>query len=300
MSNILEKIKHIYNKFNIAIWAYISFTLIGIIVWQIRDIRYLFLFNGIGTSELITRVIVTLHPEKRQLMRRIIQIFVGSLLLFMLGLGFGVDFQFEHIFFDLQAGVVTGALIHAIIARLVIPFVFGNACCSRACWDGMFFEMMNRKDLCKKPVKRKNWLAWGYIILLIAMTIFVTRYFTNPSGDENELLRKKWIICQNVFIVGIGFILNILCGSRAYCRLLCPYMTISSLLYRFSLLKITPVNSEKCTQCGACNKACPMLIDVKESVKKVEKVQNPQCILCERCVSACKNGVLKVSHKKAQ
>lgn len=300
MSNILEKIKHIYNKFNIAIWAYISFTLIGIIVWQIRDIRYLFLFNGIGTSELITRVIVTLHPEKRQLMRRIIQIFVGSLLLFMLGLGFGVDFQFEHIFFDLQAGVVTGALIHAIIARLVIPFVFGNACCSRACWDGMFFEAMNRKDLCKKPVKRKNWLAWGYIILLIAMTVFVTRYFTNPSGDENELLRKKWIICQNVFIVGIGFILNILCGSRAYCRLLCPYMTISSLLYRFSLLKITPVNSEKCTQCGACNKACPMLIDVKESVKKVEKVQNPQCILCERCVSACKNGVLKVSHKKAQ
>ncbi len=300
MSNILEKIKHIYNKFNIAIWAYISFTLIGIIVWQIRDIRYLFLFNGIGTSELITRVIVTLHPEKRQLMRRIIQIFVGSLLLFMLGLGFGVDFQFEHIFFDLQAGIVTGALIHAIIARLVIPFVFGNACCSRACWDGMFFEMMNRKDLCKKPVKRKNWLAWGYIILLIAMTVFVTRYFTNPSGDENELLRKKWIICQNVFIVGIGFILNILCGSRAYCRLLCPYMTISSLLYRFSLLKITPVNSEKCTQCGACNKACPMLIDVKESVKKVEKVQNPQCILCERCVSACKNGVLKVSHKKAQ
>lgn len=300
MSNILEKIKHIYNKFNIAIWAYISFTLIGIIVWQIRDIRYLFLFNGIGTSELITRVIVTLHPEKRQLMRRIIQIFVGSLLLFMLGLGFGVDFQFEHIFFDLQAGVVTGALIHAIIARLLIPFVFGNACCSRACWDGMFFEMMNRKDLCKKPVKRKNWLAWGYIILLIAMTVFVTRYFTNPSGDENELLRKKWIICQNVFIVGIGFILNILCGSRAYCRLLCPYMTISSLLYRFSLLKITPVKSSECTQCGACSKACPMLIDVKESVLKVEKVQNPQCILCERCVSACKKGVLKVSNKKAE
>lgn len=300
MDGITDKLKRFYHKHNIAIWAYVSFTLIGIIVWIIRDIRYFFLFNGIGSTEFITRVIVTNHPEKRQLMRRIIQIFVGSLLLFMLGLGFGVDFQFEHIFFDLQAGVVTGALIHAIIARIVIPFVFGNACCSRACWDGMFFELINDKRKYKKEVKRNNWIAWGYILLLIAMTIFVAHYFTNPSGDENEALRKKWIICQNIFIVGLGFILNFLCGSRAYCRLLCPYMTISSLLYKFSLLKITPVKSSECTQCGACTKACPMLIDVKESVQKVEKVQNAQCILCERCVSACKKGVLKVSNKKAE
>ncbi|MBO4603393.1 MAG: 4Fe-4S binding protein [Salinivirgaceae bacterium] len=295
-----NKIKALYNKYSIAVWAYICFTIIGIVVWIIRDIRYFFLFNGIGSSELITRIIVIRYPQHRQLMRRIIQIFIGSLLLFMLGLGFGVDFQFEHIFFDLQAGIVTGALIHGIIARLVIPFVFGNACCSRACWDGMFFEAMNSKTRCKTPTKRNPWIAWGYMALLILMTIFVARYFTNPSGDEHELLRKKWIIAQNIFIVTLGFILTFVWGSRAYCRMLCPYMTISSLLYRFSFFKITPIKSADCTQCGACSNACPMLIDVKESVRKKEKIQDPQCILCERCVSACKRNVLRISHKKAE
>lgn len=291
---------HILKKYSIPICTYLIFTIIGCIIWAIRDIRYFALFNGIGTTELITRVLVINKPQRRQMMRRIVQLFIGGMLLIMLGFIFGVNFQFEQIFFDLQAGVVTGALIQLIIARLVIPFFFGNAFCSRACWDGAFFEATNSKKRCKKTIERKEWLAWTYLLLLIAMAYFVAQNFTNPAGDANELLRKKWIVGQNIFIITIGYLLTFTCGSRAYCRMLCPFMTISSTLYKFSLLKITPVNSSQCTQCGACTKACPMLIDVKKSVEKVEKIKNRQCILCERCVSACPNNVLKVSSRKAQ
>ena len=286
-------------KYSVPIATYAIFTIIGLIVWAIRDIRYFALFNGIGTTELVTRILVINKPKRRQLMRRLVQIIVGAILLIMLGFVFGVNFQFEQIFFDFQAGVVTGALIQLIIARLIIPFVFGNAFCSRACWDGALFEMTAPKKRSQNVVKRKWWLAWGYLLLLVAVAVVVANYFTNPAGDENELLRKKWIVGQNLFIVGGGYLLTLACGSRAYCRLLCPFMTISSLLYRFSIFKITPVKSGNCTQCGACSKACPMLIDVKESVKNVEKVQNAQCILCELCVSACPHNVLKVSAKKA-
>lgn len=291
---------HILRKYNIPICTYLIFTFIGCIIWAIRDIRYFALFNGIGTAELITRILVINKPERRQMMRRLVQLFVGGMLLIMLGFIFGVNFQFEQIFFDMQAGVVTGALIQLIIARLVIPFFFGNAFCSRACWDGAFFEATNSKNRCKKPIERKEWLAWAYLALLIAMAYLVAQNFTNPAGDENELLRKKWIVGQNIFIITIGYLLTFICGSRAYCRMLCPFMTISSTLYKFSLLKITPVNSSQCTQCGACTKVCPMLIDVKKSVEKVEKVKNRQCILCERCVSVCPNNVLKVSGRKAE
>ena len=285
-------------KYSVPIATYAIFTLIGLIVWKIRDVRYFALFNGIGTTELVTRILVINNPRLRQPMRRLVQALVGGMLLIMLGFVFCVNFQFEQIFFDFQAGVVTGALIQLIIARLIIPFVFGNAFCSRACWDGAIFEITNRKN--DRNFKRKPWLAWAYLILLVAVAFAVAHYFTNPAGDENELLRKKWIVGQNLFIVGGGYLLTMLCGSRAYCRLLCPFMTISSLLYRFSIFKITPVKSDNCTQCGACSKACPMLIDVKESVQNVEKVKNAQCILCERCVSACKQNVLKVSAKKAE
>jgi len=162
----------------------------------------------------------------------------------------------------------------------------------------MIFEATNNKQHCKNPVKRKEWLAWTYMALIIAMTIIVAHLFTNPAGDENEALRKNWIIAGNIFIIATGYTLTLFCGSRAYCRLLCPFMTISSLLYRFSMFKITPVNSDNCTKCGACNNACPMLIDIRDAVSKNEKIKNRQCILCERCVSACQNNVLKISHRK--
>lgn len=292
-------IRTLYKKYNIAIWAYLCFTLIGVIVWIIRDVRYFFLFNGIATTELIARIIVICQPKSRQPIRRLVQIIIGVQLLLILGVGFGVNFQFEQIFFDIQAGIVTGALIQLIIARLIIPIFFGNAFCSRACWDGMIFEAINTKR-CKKATIRKEWLAWSYLALIIVLTILVAHIFTNPAGDENEPLRRNWIIGSNLFIISIGYILTLACGSRAYCRLLCPFMTISSLLYRFSIFKITPVKSAACTQCGACNKACPMLIDVKESVQKNQQIQNRQCILCERCVSACPNNVLKTSKKRLQ
>ncbi len=294
-----NEVGQILKKYDAALWIYGIFTLIGCIVWAIRDWRYFCLFNGIGTCELVARIIVANRPATRQLMRRISQGIVAAILLVMLGFVFGVNFQFEQIFFDMQAGVVTGALIQLIVARIVIPIPLGNAFCSRACWDGAIFELINNKK-CERPVKRKPWLAWSYLILLITMTIIVTHTMTNPAGDENELLRKKWIVGSNVFIIVLGYILTRKLGSRGYCRMLCPFLTISSLFYRISILKITPRQSSECTRCGACNKACPMLIDVRESVARREKISNRQCLLCERCVSACKKNVLQVSHKPAQ
>lgn len=287
-------------KYKLPLIVYSVFTIIGFCIWYIRDIRYFALFNGIGTTELISSAIIINHPQFRQPIRRAIQIFIALLLLGMLGFIFGVNFQFEQIFFDIQAGVVTGALIQFIIARIIVPIFYGNAFCSHACWDGAFFEVINPKKLSRKKVERKEWLAWLYLIILIVMSIIVAQNFTNPAGDDNETLRKKWIVGQNIFILLVGFILTIFCGSRAYCRMLCPFMTISSLFYKRTILKITPIASNKCTQCGACNNICPMLIDIKESVKNCEKIATRQCILCEQCVSVCKQNVLMVTNKAAK
>lgn len=304
VANMFARVQRYYQKYRVPIWTLIIFLCIGIIVCAIRDWRYLCLFGGIGITEFIARSIVIRWPKTRQVVRRTIQALIGGMLLIMLGLIYGVNFQFEQIFFDMQAGIVTGALIQLIIARLIIPFVFGNAFCSRACWDGAIFEIINPRKACKKPMQRKEWLAWLYMFLLIALTVLVSWQFTNPAdptyNNENILLRKNWIVAQNLFIITIGFALSFVGGSRFYCRMLCPFMTISSLLYRLSWFKITPVEADRCTQCGKCNQVCPMLSDVRGAVKQRTKVQNAQCILCERCVSACPNNVLAVSHQKAK
>lgn len=296
----MRSLKGIYKKYSAPIWVFSIFTVIGIIVGSLRGGQYLALFSGIGLTEFIARVIVIWRPQYLQAVRRTIQIILAVLLFGGLSLVFGVNFQFEQIFFDIQAGIVTGALIQFVIARLIIPFLCGNAFCSRVCWDGAIFEAFNPQ----KPItiKRKEWLAWLYIVILIGMTILVSWQFTNPADpnfdNANILLRKNWIIGQNIFIISVGLIMSYVGGSRFYCRMLCPFMTISSLFYKISYQKITPIKSDECIKCGKCNQSCPMGSDIMRNVAEKQKVDNKLCILCERCVSACPKNVLTISSKR--
>jgi polyferredoxin len=67
-----------------------------------------------------------------------------------------------------------------------------------------------------------------------------------------------------------------------FCRFLCPYGALLSVVSRFSPLKIERKESA-CISCGGCNKACPSHIDVMHQ----ERVCSNECIGCLRCVSSC-------------
>ena len=290
----MDKIK----KYSVPIMSLFIFTCIGFVVWVFRDIRYFYLFLGIGIAEFNTRVFVIHFPKTKQFFRLAVQFVIGSFLLFWLSLFIGVNFQFPQIFFDLSSGVVTGALIQMLVARIILPFFFGNAFCSRACWTGFFFEMTNSKKFSSKPAtKRIEWLAWTYLLILIVVPFSIS-IFHNPAEDES--LRRIWIIGENLFIVAIGFAMTFFTGSRSYCRLLCPFITISSVFSKYSLFKITPLHSDDCSQCNACNKVCPMLIDVKGHVNNKEKVADKMCIVCERCVDSCPEDIIKLTNKKSE
>lgn len=296
-SKSASRYKKLVSTLSIPLGALFIFMIIGCIVWYVRDVRYFWLFTGIGISEFFTRLFVIKFPKFRQLFRRITQFLIGGFLLFFLSIAVGVNFQFPQIFFDFQAAVVTGALIQFVVARLFLPFFFGNAFCSRACWSGVFFEQTNTKS-CKTPMKRNPWLAWAYLLFSIIVAFVFAHYVSNPA--TNDSVRKMWIIGENIFILSLGFFLTFKLGSRAYCRLLCPFLTVSGLLSPLALFKITPVDSSACTSCNKCNVACPMLIDVKSAVLRKEKIADRTCILCERCVSSCPKSVLKVTNKKVQ
>lgn len=291
-------IKDTFDKYIIPITALLIFTLVGVVMWIIRDVHYFYLFLGIGVAELISRIVIIHYPGSRQFFRLSIQFLLGSMFIFWLSLFIGANFQFPQIFFDASAGIVTGALIQMLVARVVLPFFLGNAFCSRACWTGFFFEMTNSKNYSSKPPKKRSeLLAWSYLTLLVIVPISIA-VFHNPA--KNDELRTYWIIGENLFIVSIGFALTFYSGSRSYCRLLCPFITISGLFSKFSLFKITPVQSDSCTACNACTEACPMLIDVRQHVHEKKKISDKLCIVCERCVSSCPVNVLKLTNKKSK
>lgn len=286
----------IFQKYAVPIIAFLVFTLVGCVVWMIRDVRYFYLFAGIGVVEALSRTIVIHYPKVRQFLRISIQLLIGGFLIGWLSLFIGVNFQFPQIFFDASAGVVTGALIQVLIARVVLPFFLGNAFCSRACWSGVFFEFTDsKKRISKPPPKRSELLAWSYLVALIMLALVVS-FYDNPAVHDET--RKAWIIGENLFIVVIGFVLTFVTGSRSYCRLLCPFITISSIFAKYSLFKITPYDAEKCTLCNACNRECPMYIDVRSDVVNNSTISDKLCIVCENCVSACPHDVLKLTYKK--
>ena len=286
----------LFKDYKIAVYTILIFSLVGIAAWIFRSYSYFIMFFCIGLVDATTRVLIIHKPKLRQFFRLSLQFGLTIFLFGSLSLIVGINFQFSGIFFDLSEYVITGAIIQFIVARLVLPFFAGNAFCSRVCWDGMFFEFTNSKSKCKKePKERSNLLAWGFMIFVIfATSIFA--YFI--SFSEDLIIRRSWILGENILIMMTGLIMSSYWGSRAYCRLLCPFLTISGLISPVSLLKITPVKADECVSCSKCNIACPMYIDVLGKVKENKRVNDRVCILCERCVSVCDKDVLKVSTRR--
>jgi polyferredoxin len=270
------------------------FTFVAVIVSFIQQNPYYFaLFLTIGTISSIHEYFISKYPEFRQKSRIALQCFIGIFILFgMISLRSGVNFQFVEIFFDLAAGIISGAFIQFFVARLFLPFFFGNAFCSRACWSGAVFELtqhVGRKVKKEKP--RSALLAWSYLIILIILALFIAQT-NNPALDTPT--RKLWLLSENALIIFAAFLLSMSFGTRSYCRLLCPFLTLSSLFSKFSIFKITPVAQDACTGCGLCSKACPMYIDVSGFVQQNKRINDSLCILCERCVSSCPNNCIQL------
>jgi ferredoxin-type protein NapH len=294
VNNKKIRIVSVIKKFLLPILLVIIFSILGTGVYVYKQkLQYFFLFFGMGIMVALCEYTIILLPKHKQAFRRITQGLVGGGLLFGISFNFRVNFQFSEVIFDIFALIITGALIQFIIARLIMPFIIGNAFCSRVCWDGAIFELAQKLLPKSKTVKyRSGYMAIGYLLFIIILAGVVSQY-RNPALDENQ--RIWWIMGENIFLLIVGFVLSYFWGRRAYCRMFCPFITISGLFSRFSIFKITPINPDKCIECGKCNKVCPMLIDVSEFVKNKKRINNRSCILCEQCVSSCNNECIRLA-----
>jgi len=281
-------------KILLPVLSLLIFTIAGVAVFSYKQkLQYLFLFLGMGLLVTIFDVVMHFIPQYRQLLRRCIQAMIGGIIFFGISLGVKVNFQFSGVLFDVYAAVVTGALIQFVIARLVLPFFIGNAFCSWVCWSGACFELVNNATAKHSiPKHRSSVIAFGYLLLVFIMASVAVQY-GNPVYDDDKIL--GWIIVENAVILSLGIGLSRFWGNRAYCRILCPFLTISGIFSKYAIFKITPVYSEKCTTCGRCSSACPMFIDVKDYVKKKKRINSRNCIVCERCVSSCVSGSIELA-----
>lgn len=216
-----------------------------------------------------------------------------------------------------------GALQAALNERKVqVPFavlgflfifgsIFGRFVCGWLCPFGLLQDLLHKIPLFqkKKKLPYHEVLKYGKYVVLFGLVIIGSSFvFTGlakvpafckylcPSGTfmgalplltANADLRSQagglfgWKAAILVMIVLLSIKVY-----RPFCQYLCPLGTVYGCFNRFSLVQIR-WEQEACTNCKACQKACPVdLPPMKISV-------STECIKCGKCVDACKAGCLK-------
>lgn len=193
---------------------------------------------------------------------------------------------------------------------IVLAIAFGAAFCGWICPFGTVQEWVSklgRKIFKKKfntfiPAKLDKYLRFTRYILL-GLVIFNTArtgllmfqnidpYYALFNFFSGEVAVMAYAILAITMILSL-FI------ERPWCKYACPY---GALLGLFNLFRVFGIkrNVNTCINCKACDRACPMNIEVSAKAT----VRNHQCISCMECTSenACpiKNTVeLKVGGYK--
>jgi polyferredoxin len=137
------------------------------------------------------------------------------------------------------------------------------------------------------PLRAIKYLLLGFFLYsILRMPVEGLHAFIhgpyNRIADVKMYLFFADITPTALAVIAVLAALSILI-KNFWCRYLCPY---GALLGIFSYLSPTAVrrNTNACTGCGACTRACPNRI----AVHRKTTVRSPLCTACLTCVNACK------------
>lgn len=104
---------------------------------------------------------------------------------------------------------------------------------------------------------------------------------TNPGLQGAVGGQYLWKIFLLIIVLFAAVILY-----RPFCRYLCPLGAIYGLFNRHALYRFR-IDTEKCIDCGTCQKVCKLDIPVWKNPNSMD------CIRCGECKHACPTGAIK-------
>lgn len=255
----------------------------------------LFMFGYIGTSVGLGLGLYAVLPKKHKPKGRRLALFlVGAFLFVFAAFVSSENSQLEGFFFGLLTGVIQMAVIHYFIAKLVGPILFGRLWCGWACWTVMVLDLLPfTRPSGRLPGHwgRLRYLHFGLSLALVLVLFLVFGYREGATGRQAVI----WFLAGNLVYYAIGITLAYaLKDNRAFCKYLCPVSVPLKLTTRFSLLKISGV-AEKCNDCDACEKMCPMDVRISDYILNGQRVLASECSLCQTCITVCDKDALKLS-----
>lgn len=194
---------------------------------------------------------------------------------------------------------------------MLFGILLGRVVCGFLCPFGLLQDLLYKISVKKLNVPGKvdkclRYLKYVVLFLLVILlpTLirdefgFGTTYFCKyvcPAGTlgggiplliKNEGLRQtigalfQWKLTVLIVILVLAILIY-----RPFCKYLCPLGAFYSFFHKFSLYRLS-VDKEQCVDCGACERACKMGVEV------TKEINSPECIRCGACMDACPKGCI--------
>lgn len=184
-----------------------------------------------------------------------------------------------------------------VFSFLFITVVFGRVWCGWLCPQSTFSDLaeyLARKLQLLLPRALSRTLR--YLLMLLFSFLVAANliwYFIPPREFMQRLMSGTLGVIAGTTLATVLLLifLDLVFVRRKFCKTICPYGRIQLMAMDNSTLtlEMNPESAGSCIRCGACVRACPMQIDIREGLQV-------ECINCGRCLDACR-GVMEKLNK---
>ena len=195
---------------------------------------------------------------------------------------------------------------------VVVGTVLGRFVCGFLCPFGLVQDLLFKIPFIKKirTLPGEKFLRYFRFVILAIFVILLPMVIVDftglgdpwfckyicPAGTLeggiplvllNESMRSaigflyNWKIAILIFTILVSIIIY-----RPFCRYICPLGAIYGIFNKISIYRYH-IDTEKCTECGACQKNCKLNIKVYQNPNSID------CIRCGECKDICPNKAIK-------
>lgn len=195
---------------------------------------------------------------------------------------------------------------------VLLGTLLGRVICGWLCPFGLIQDLIYRIKVRKRelpqradrPLRMLKYVILAVMVILLPMVLtnafgIAPPYFCQyicPSGTlfggfpllaANPSLRQAvgFLFSWKTALL-LLFLMSSLFIFRPFCKYICPLGAIYALFNKISIYRMH-IDREACTNCGKCEKVCPMQVPV------LKNSNHSECIRCGKCKSACPSAAIR-------